>query len=327
MSIQGHKTDVHLPVWLSRDTEYGLRVAGNSRISPAGKNRERFLDRTLFRIVSFVEDSVFNETLSSKSGLLQMIEPRLKIITLLFLIIVLSFQKSAGGILLFLLLSVFMARASKITISLFLIKLLPAAVLTALISAPAALNLIVDGEPLFVFHEFKEQFSLGPFIVPKEIAVTKQGLNSAATLCLRVITSVSLVFLMTMTTRPNTFIKSLTVLAPKAFRPIISISYRYTFLLLKKIELFIMGFKSRNIAATNSARGRKWIASRIGLLFSISIEVSRELGMAMESRGCRETGVRGQTSGIRVKDFSKIDIAWFISVMLFAGVMLWKSIV
>lgn len=256
-----------------------------------------------------------------------MIEPRLKTITLLFLIIVLSFQKSAGGILLFLLLSVFMARASKITISLFLIKLLPAAVLTAFISAPAALNLIVDGEPLFVFYQFKEQFSLGPFIVPKEIAVTKQGLNSAATLCLRVITSVSLVFLMTMTTRPNTFIKSLTVLAPKAFRPIISISYRYTFLLLKKIELFIMGFKSRNIAATNSARGRKWIASRIGLLFSISIEVSRELGMAMESRGYRETGVRGQTSGIRAKDFSKIDIAWFISVMLFAGIMLWKSII
>lgn len=304
-----------------------MLAAGNSIILPARKNRERFLDRTLSHIVSFVEDSVFNETLSSKNGLLQMIEPRLKTITLLFLIIVLSFQKSAGGILLFLLLSFFMARASKISISLFLIKLLPAAVLAASISAPAALNLIVDGKPLFVFHEFKEQLSLGPFIVPKEIAVTKQGLNSAAILCLRVITSVSLVFLMTMTTRPNTFMKSLTVLAPKAFRPVISISYRYTFLLLKKIELFILGLKSRNIAGINSARGRKWIASRIGLLFSISIEVSRELGMAMESRGYKVESLNVQGSRFKVSKLSKRDIAWFISVMLFAGVMLWKSIV
>jgi cobalt/nickel transport system permease protein len=327
----GHKTDIELPPWLKTATSYEPGAAKKNsllvtRYSLLRKNRERFLDKTLRHTISFLKDSMFNETVSIRNGLLQMIEPRLKIITLLILIIVLSFQKSPEGILLFLSLGILSAAASKIPLSSFINRLLPAFILTALISVPATLNLIVDGEPIFVLHRFEGQMNLGPFNMPEEITITKQGVNSALTLCMRVAASVSFVFLMTMTTQPNRFMKSLTSLMPGVFRTLISISYRYIFFLIRKIELFIMGFRSRNISAVRSSQGRRWIASRIGLLFAISMELSRELGMAMESRGYKETGVRRQESGVRIKDFSKMDIAWFISVMLFAGVMLWKSI-
>jgi energy-coupling factor transporter transmembrane protein EcfT len=93
--------------------------------------------------------------------------------------------------------------------------------------------------------------------------------------------SVSLVFLLTLTTPPNRFIKAVSFFIPGAFKSIISISYRYIFFLTRKIEEFIMGFRARNISSLvtrhSSLIGQRWTASRIGLLFSMSIRLSAEL--------------------------------------------------
>lgn len=281
---------------------------------------ERFADRTFHHVVSFIEDTMFNEDISTREGLLQKIEPRVKILSLVFFVVVLSLQKSVEGIACFSLLVILLVAMSRVPFSYFLRKLLPAAVITATIAAPALLNMIVDGEPLFVLASFGKTMSFGPFTVPKEIAITRQGLASSITLLLRVLTSLSFVFLLIMTTPPKTFIKALTSLVPGPMKSVISINYRYLFFLVRKVEQFIMGLKSRQISTIESAMGRHWVASRIGLLFLTSMELSDELGLSMESRGYK--GERFEIRSHKSKITGR-DVGWIMFTIFFCGVIMW----
>ena len=323
---------MEMPDWLKTVPTDKSQVMSKNKTSPLAaihlsprKSSERFLDKTLHHIISFIGDSLFNEDISRGNGLLQKIEPRLKIITIVALLVVLNIQRSVEGIAIFLFAGFLMASLSKVPPYFFLKRLLPAVILTALIAIPATLNPVVDGEPLFIIYRFGREINIGQAGL-SEIAITRQGLASAITLFLRVVASVSFVFLMTMTTQPNTYIRSVSSFIPGSMGAIVSIGYRYIFFLIRKIERFIMGFKSRNIAATKTRHGRRWVASRMGLLFSISMKLSEELGMAMESRGCRGEKFKVQSSKLKISDMSKIDIVWSVLTMIFAGVMLWKSL-
>jgi cobalt/nickel transport system permease protein len=325
---------MEIPLWLRTVTgnEAGTEAGQQDSLPYAPrplsrKHHERFLDKTFRHVISFIEDTMFNERTSTRRGLLQMIGPKLKVISLVSFVVVLSLQKSIEGIAAFSLLAIFLIFASRIPLVSFAQKLLPAAMLTVLIAVPVTLNLVVEGEPLFVLLHFGTPPNIGPLMIPKEIAVTHQGLGSAAILLLRVITSVTFVFLLTMTTSPNTLIKTLSSLVPGALAPLVSISYRYIFFLVRKVEHFIMGLRSRQIASVAPTTGRHWVASRIGLLFSLSMEFSNELAMAMESRGYRGERIIDQSSTFRVKQFARADLAWLIFSIFFAGVMVWKSLV
>ena len=311
-----------IPDWLTKQVSgVGYQVSGK-------KPKERFLDKTLQHVVSFVEDTMFNERTSSIKGFLQGTEPRIKIISIFLFIVLLSFQETVSGIVVFLAFALLLALLSGVLIIL-LKRLMPAMVFTMLIALPAALNLIVDGEPMVMLHEFEKPHTFYQITIPAQISITKQGALSALTLFLRVIASVSLVFLLTLTTPPNRFIKAVSSFVPGAFKSIVSISYRYIFFLTRKVEEFIMGFRSRNISllATrhSSLIRQRWTASRIGLLFSMSIRLSAELERAMEARGY-DYNFEVKSERLKVSDISRSDILLIIFSITIAGVMFWKSL-
>lgn len=315
-----------MPAWLrSQPDDSRPSLTPTAGIRRVFSRKGRFLDATLGHVVSFLGETMFNERTSARNGFFQMIEPRIKIITLLLFIVILSLQKSIEGVAIFLVLAVLLGTASKVPLLSFLKRLMPAAAITFFISIPVLLNLVVEGQPLLVLFKFEGPVKIGPMVFPQEISITWQGLKSASTLFLRVVASVSLVFLLTMTTSPNAFMKSLSSLVPGSLKPVVSISYRYIFFLMRKVEQFVMGLKSRQIAVVGPAKGRHWVASRIGLLFSMSMEFSDELAMAMKSRGYREEEFKVKSSKFGVGKLSLQDKAWLIFSMLFAGVMIWKS--
>jgi cobalt/nickel transport system permease protein len=323
---------MEIPRWLrtvasdeSRAESEQGNLLSSARSVVSKKSRERFLDKTLRHVISFVEDTMFNEVISAQSGLLQMVEPKVKVISLLSFVVVLSLQKSIEGIAIFTLMAILLVFASKIPFTTFIKRLLPVAALTLLIAVPVVLNVIVEGDSLLVLFRFERSVNIGSLGIPQEIAVTRQGIASAVTLLLRVITSVSIVFLLTMTTPPNIFMKTLSSLVPSPLQPVVAISYRYIFFLVRKVEHFVMGLRSRQIAAVTSTTGRNWAASRIGLLFSMSMEFSNELAMAMESRGYRGERFNVRSSTFRARKLSLPDKAWLIFSILFAGAMIWKS--
>src|SRR3990170_8846806 len=127
---------MEMPEWLKTVTGDESRVTGQGRNTLrvtryVRKERNgRFLDKTLHHVISFIEDTLFNESISKRNGLLQVIEPRLKVITLLSFIVILSLQKSIGGIAFFFFLSIALVFISKIPPCSFLKKLLPAMTLT-----------------------------------------------------------------------------------------------------------------------------------------------------------------------------------------------------
>lgn len=310
-----------MPDWLSgQAAPLPSRSAGN--VGRRSHLRERFLERTLHHAVSFVEDVVFNEVLSSRKGLLQAIEPRLKAVTIFAFIAALSFQKSVAGLVPFLLLCLVLVPASGIPVPFFVRKLVPVAAMTAIIALPAALNLFVDGNPILVLWGFGEEISLGPLALPRELTITEQGSLSAATLILRVVASVSYVFLLTMTTPPNGLMRGMSYFFPGFLKSVFSISYRYIFFLVRKIEQSVMGLRSRTLSGISASGGRRWAASRIGFLFSISMDLSKELGAAMESRGY---GEEKYEAGAGKSAITERDVVWLVFTVLFCGAMIWKS--
>lgn len=265
---------------------------------------------------------MFNEKTSARKGFLQAIEPRVKIVTVLFFIVALSFQKSIMGIAAFSIAALLMLFLSGIPLEYFLRKILPAVTITLCIAAPAMLNVVVEGTPLFMLLSLGHPVSIGPVSIPKEISITEPGLRSATTLLMRVATSVTFVLLISMTTKPSRLMKAFSSLVPGSLSPIVSISYRYIFFLIRKTGQFIMGLKSRRISRIKAVDGRRWVSSRVGLLFSISLDLSRELEMAMKSRGYTE----GKLEILSTKfEITGKDVAWVLFTIFFCGGAIWKS--
>ncbi len=302
---------MEIPEWLiERQTPAQLAVR---------QPKEGFADKTLRHVLSFIKGTLFNEGISSKKGFMQHIEPRVKALSLIGLIVVLSFLKDARAISLFLVLSIILYLCSRIPIMLYLKKLMPVVLVTIFISLPAALNLIVKGDAVFTLFSLSRDYTIGPWYIQKEIALTRQGIHSVLMLNLRVLTSISLAMLIALTTKPESMVKAISSLLPGPFNLIVSISYRYIFFLLKRVEQSIMALKSRSLGRISTKGQQRWVASRMGFLFSLSYRLSEDLYKAMEARG-----YKGETKVIDIFRITAMDIIWSVFCIIFSAVILWK---
>jgi len=236
------------------------------------KKRRPFMEKTLSGVLHFAGDALFNETVSRKKGFLQKTDARLKIAVLFGLVIALSFEKSPQAMLPYAAFAFLLAVISRIPFKVYLKRLLPGFILTLLVAIPATLNFIVKGEPIF------NLFS--------GISITREGLLSASGLLLRVTASLMLVFLVTFTTTPSRLIKGFGFYLPGFLRTVISISYRYIFLLVRGLENFILAGRARVLFTSHiGGTERKLAGSRAASLFLLSLKVKDDLKMAMEARG------------------------------------------
>jgi cobalt/nickel transport system permease protein len=65
----------------------------------------------------------------------------------------------------------------------------------------------------------------------------------------------------------------------------LSMTNRYLFVFLRLIQDMYRARKSRTIHPLSAADERGWVASRIGVVFKRSIEMSNDIYLAMLSRG------------------------------------------
>ncbi|MDA8173608.1 MAG: hypothetical protein M0018_03340 [Nitrospiraceae bacterium] len=252
-----------LPLWL---------LAPEPARAMASPGRRRpFFERTLAGAVRFMDEILFNESVSAKNGFLQKVDPRIKMICAVALIIALSFQKGPQGMLPFVFFALLLAAASFIPPVMLLKRLLPPLVLTSLIAFPAALNIVTKGHDVFVLFG--------------GLYVTRPGLLSAAGLVLRAVGSVMFVFLVSFTTPPVRLVKAIGAMAPGFFRVIFETGYRYIFFFVRKLEEFVFAMKARFSGGVPGAEGRRWVGSRAATLLLIGAGLKDELTMAMQARG------------------------------------------
>ncbi len=237
------------------------------------RSRGNILEHTLHGITETLERALFAEQISLRPGLFQSLDPRVKVVSVLALLIAVSLSRSLwiiGGIYL---LALILALVSSIPAGFFIKRVwLALPFFTGMIILPA----------LFI--------TPGPALVqlPFGLVITQTGFTSALFLLLRVSTSVSLTLLLILTTPWNMVLGALTVLrVPDVFILVLGMTYRYIYLLLHIANDMFLSRKSRVVGRMDSAEERRMLAAISGTLLNKSLNMSSEVYLAMQSRGFR----------------------------------------
>ena len=213
-----------------------------------------------------------SEQTATKTGLLQSLDPRIRVVGILMLVIAVVLCRRITPIGCLLLVAIVLAIASQVSIT-SLLKRVWLVILgfTGLIAIPALF--ITRGETAFslpVLH----------------LSVSTQGLRTAALLVLRVETAVTLTTVLVLTTPWNHTLKALRWLRlPAEVVTMVAMTHRYVFLLLETANQMFDSRKSRTIATWTGAEKRRMTTRTAGVLLSKSIDLSHDVYLSMVSRG------------------------------------------
>jgi len=282
-------------------------------------HRHRFLDKTLLAIADVAEQAFFSESHARMQGLLQSIDVRIKLVSFAFLLVVVSLLHSPQALWVMSGAGLLFAIFSRIPLRFYLGRvLLIVPLFSAIVVLPALLNIITPGETVLVLAKLDHAVTWGPYTIPAEIAVTRQGIWGAITFVSRVAASVSFAVLLTVTTRWSDIFSGLrSLFVPRVFVMTLAMTERYIFVLLRLIQDLARARKSRTIHPLPAAGERSWVASRIGFLFRRSMELSHNIYQAMLSRG-----YHGEAIPLARPRAVAGDYLWLVFVLLFGGIML-----
>ncbi len=241
---------------------------------PKRKRRGNFVGRSLVSIVRKTERALFAEELARAAGFLQKLDPRVKIVGLLLLILDATLSRNIFTILSILVFAVLLAVLSNVPIKTLAARAwLPAFLFTGTIALPVIF--ITPGDALLQL----------PFL---HLTVTAQGLTSAIYLISRVETTVTLSLLLVLCTLWTHVLKALRVLrVPVVFVVILGMTYRYIFVMLETARNMFEARQSRLVGALDGKESRKIIAASVGVLLTKSFHLNTEVYLAMQSRGFR----------------------------------------
>ena len=269
-----------------------------------------------------MEQWIFSEKYASQSGLLQHIDPRVKVITLFSFLIAVNLFQNIYAILVAYIILLILAILSKIPLGFFLRWVWVFIPLFAgVIVLPAIFNIFTPGDSIVTFARFNQVQQFWGFEYT-EVSITRQGVLGAILFTFRVATSVSVVVLLTLTTHWVEILKALRVLGvPQIFILVLSMTYQYVVLLSRLIQEMHIAKKVRTIPHHMNRIGlnaeRSWVASRIGMTFRKSYTMIDDVHNAMIARG-----FRGEVNILQQFTFLRADFAWTVGmVAIFAGII------
>ncbi|HVN70397.1 MAG TPA: cobalt ECF transporter T component CbiQ [Desulfomonilia bacterium] len=295
-----------IPDWLTQDC--------SSVPMPASLDRGRsgFVEKTINNAARFLRDTMVSETIACRNGLLQAIDPRIKLITLLVVIISVSILRSPIVIWGIYGLTLLLAVASSISLLFFLKRVwLFIPLFSAFIVIPALFNVVTPGEPLLTVFHLAQGYDFGPYHIPGTITITGQGVLTAVTFIGRVSTSVSLAVLLTLTTQWSNLLQALRVLkVPRIFILILGMTYRYIILLVHTVYDIHVARKSRTLHYGSTVSEQRWVASRMSYLLKKTYLISLDVHKAMLSRG-----YSGDIRTLTIFRTRGYDYAWCLFVI------------
>ncbi len=265
-----------------------------------------FLSKNISTITSALESVISAEDLCRAPGLLQGLDPRVKVATVLLFIVVVGLAQSLpilAGV--FVIILAF-GLLSKVPLG-FLLKriLLFIPIFTAVIAIPALF--ITPGEPLVT--------------VGSKVIITEQGAHTAGFLVLRVMDSLSLGVLLILTTRWTNILAALRWFrVPSLFVAVLGMTYRYIFLLLHTANSMFLARRSRTLGSFSGKENRRWLAQALATTMAKSQHLSEEVYLAMLSRGYRDEGLALNDLSLKRRDF-----LWVAFALATAAVLLWSN--
>jgi cobalt/nickel transport system permease protein len=266
--------------------------------------RRGFVERTLADITGTLEQSLFAEEIARQPGLLQSLDPRVKVVSIILLLIAVGLSRSLAVIAGLYFIALVLAALSSVPTGFFVKRVwLFMPFFTGIIAIPAFF------------------LTPGPALVqlPWGWVITRTGAMTALFLLLRVGTSVSLAVLLMLTTPWNSVLKALGVLrVPDVFVVILGMTFRYIYLLLHTVNDIFLSRKSRVVGRMSAADQRRLLAASAGMLLTRSLDLSGEVYLAMQSRGLRGYPRTMDTWKMRAPDW-----IWGVVMLSVSVVAIW----
>jgi cobalt ECF transporter T component CbiQ len=253
-----------------------------------------------------MRQAMFAEDMVARDGLLQRLDARVKVVTLLGLLIAVALVRSLPVLVVAYLATLVLALASRVPLGFFVRRVwLFVPIFTGIVVLPATLNLITPGDVVV---------PLGTWF-GHEVGITSQGLTSAAVIVTRVATSISLVVLLTLTTSWARLLAGLrALLVPRMFILVLGMAYRYLFHLLNSVLDMYTARRARTVGGDRDIKSsRAFVSATAGALFGKSHALSEEVHMAMVSRGY--TGDARTLTAFKVTAF---DLVWMATTAVTA---------
>jgi cobalt ECF transporter T component CbiQ len=269
----------------------------------AGKNSRGVVERSLASFVDALEHAFYAEESAKKNGLLQKLDPRIKIAAVFPLIVIAALARRLGVIVALFATAVVLALLSRVPLATLAKRVwLGVLTFTGFISFPALFltpGLAIYTLPLLGW------------------SVTEQGLRAAMYLIMRAETAATFSVLLVLCTPWSFVLKALRVLRlPIVLVVILGMTYRYIFLFLRNAHDMFMSRKSRMVGRLDGGEQRRVATASAGVLMSKTIQLSGDVYLAMRSRGFQ--GEVYVLDEFQTHWFDWAMLAVFISIALLA---------
>jgi cobalt ECF transporter T component CbiQ len=262
------------PDWLLQ-REVGLCPCGC-----IGRRRKAsFVDKTLRGGANLMHQSLFAGDVAEQAGLLQALEPRVKLVSFAGLLVTASLARQLPVLVVLYAAALALAVCSRLSLRFFVKRVwLFIPIFTGLVVLPATLSVVTPGRIVV---------PLGHWWFGHEIGITAQGVAGAALLVARVAVSVSLVVLLTLTTRWPDLLASLrTVFVPRVFVVVLAMCHRYLFVLVGSVGDMYLARRARVAGNERDVvSARAYVSATAGALFGKAHALSEDVHLAMVSRG------------------------------------------
>jgi len=264
-----------------------------------------FLARNIAGFTQALESVVVTEDLCHAPGLMQGLDPRIKVVTLMLFIILVGLAQDFTLLIAIFILALLLVLLSKIPIALYLKRLLIfIPIFTAVIAIPALF--ITPGTPLLS--------------ITGKAGITAQGAHTAGLLIMRVVDSLSLGLLLVFTTPWTKFLQALRWLRlPSLVVDILGMTYRYIYLLLHTANSMFLARQSRTIGGFSGTENRRWLGRALVTTMVKSQYLSEEVYLAMLSRG-----YQGEIHTLNELTLRRRDFIWMAFALAAISLMVWS---
>jgi cobalt/nickel transport system permease protein len=228
--------------------------------------------RTADRVRGAMLEILENDSVATLPGLMQRLDPRFKLGTIVFFAVLATFLHALSSLVLLLLLTMVLARVSRVSVTSFAAKVWASAGLFAvLLALPAATSWITEGRVLL---------AIGP------VAITVPGLLIATRMVVRVVAGASLGLLVIWTTRWADLLRALTRMrVPDLVVATLAMTQKQVLALLRTVENIQLARESRMLGLGTTRQNRGWVVDRIAFVAKKSMRTADEVYDAMLSRG------------------------------------------
>lgn len=245
--------------------------------APSGALRGRAGGRSLARktadsIAGAVTEVLQNEDLAARPGLLQRLDPRIKLLTLGLFAVTASLVHSVWVLIALIGVTNVLAAASRVGVASFERKVwLSAGLLALLLAAPSAMRVFTPGQVVV---------PLGP------LSLTEPGLVGAATLVTRVVAAAGFALLVVWTMRWSDLLKALSAMRlPDVVVATLAMTQKQILTLLRTTEQIHLARESRTLTRGSARADRAWVTERMAFVVRKSMKTADDVYGAMLSRG------------------------------------------